>query len=90
MSRMICALLFALFGLAPQTGVAQSKPNIVVIMTDDVGRFDLSVYHRGLGAVRTPHIDRIAAEGLMVSDCYAQPSCTVGRAASSSSSPRPS
>lgn len=59
----------------------QAKPNIVVIMTDDVPPFDLSAYHRGLGAVNTPNIDRIATEGMMVSDYYAQPSCTAGRAA---------
>ena len=42
---------------------------------------DLSAYHRGVGAVATPNIDQIAKEGLMVSDYYAQPSCTAGRAA---------
>jgi arylsulfatase A-like enzyme len=59
----------------------QAKPNIVVIMTDDVAPFDISAYHRGLGAVTTSNIDRIATEGTMVSDYYAQPSCTAGRAA---------
>jgi arylsulfatase A-like enzyme len=50
-------------------------------MTDDMAPLDVSAYHRGLGAVRTPNIDRIAREGLMISDYYAQPSCTAGRAA---------
>jgi arylsulfatase len=59
----------------------QSKPNIVVIMPDDVSPFDVSAYHRGLGGVMTPNIDRLAKEGMMVSDYYAQPSCTGGRAA---------
>lgn len=59
----------------------QDKPNIVVIMADDVAPFDISAYHRGLGAVTTSNIDRIATEGTMVSDYYAQPSCTAGRAA---------
>jgi arylsulfatase A-like enzyme len=58
-----------------------TKPNIVVIMTDDMPPMDLSAYHRGLGAVGTPNIDRIANEGMMISDYYAQPSCTAGRAA---------
>lgn len=60
---------------------AADKPNIVVIMTDDMSPFDISAYHRGLGAVTTTNIDRIAREGLMISDYYAQPSCTAGRAA---------
>ncbi|TRX66170.1 arylsulfatase [Carboxylicivirga sp. M1479] len=57
------------------------KPNIVVITTDDVAPMDISAYHRGLGAVETPNIDRIAKEGMMISDFYAHPSCTAGRAA---------
>ena len=56
-------------------------PNIVMIMVDDVAPMDISAIHRGVGAVATPNIDRIATEGLMVSDFYAQPSCTAGRAA---------
>lgn len=64
-------------------GVTQAaeKPNIVVIMVDDMAPMDISAYNRGLGAVTTPNIDRIAQEGMMVSDYYAQPSCTAGRAA---------
>lgn len=74
--------LFCLAGaLVATPSQAADKPNIVVIMSDDVAPFDVSAYHRGLGAVETPHIDRIAKEGLMVSDYYAQPSCTAGRAA---------
>ncbi|TAJ08175.1 arylsulfatase [Marinilabiliaceae bacterium JC017] len=57
------------------------KPNIVVITVDDVAPQDISVYHRGLGAVKTPNIDKIADQGLMLSDYYSQPSCTAGRAA---------
>lgn len=79
--KVIVTLLMTLLTLVPLSQAAGSKPNIVVIMTDDVAPFDLSAYHRGLGAVRTPNIDRIAAEGLMVTDYYAQPSCTAGRAA---------
>jgi arylsulfatase len=61
--------------------VAASPPNIVMIMTDDVAPFDISAIHRGIGAVDTPNIDRIAIEGLTINDFYAQPSCTAGRAA---------
>lgn len=60
---------------------AADVPNIVMIMVDDVAPMDISAIHRGVGAVKTPNIDRIATEGLMVSDFYAQPSCTAGRAA---------
>jgi arylsulfatase len=58
-----------------------TRPNIVAIMIDDMCPMDLSAYHRGLGAVATPNMDRLAREGMMISDYYAQPSCTAGRAA---------
>jgi arylsulfatase len=57
------------------------RPNIVAIMIDDMAPMDLSAYHRGVGAVSTPNMDRLASEGMMISDYYAQPSCTAGRAA---------
>ncbi len=50
-------------------------------MVDDVAPMDLSVYHRGLGAIKTPHIDSIAQRGVMISDYYAQSSSTAGRGA---------
>ncbi len=77
------SILFAVACLLSHTPAyaATEKPNVVVIMIDDMAPMDLSAYHRGLGAVRTPNIDRVAAEGLMISDYYAQPSCTAGRAA---------
>jgi len=62
---------------APQT----KRPNIVVIMTDDVGIWNISAYHRGMMGGRTPNIDRIAKEGALFTDYYAQQSCTAGRAA---------
>lgn len=74
-------LLTILTMLLSTTWVFGQKPNIVVITTDDVAPMDVSAYHRGLGAVETPNIDRIAKEGLMLSDFYAHPSCTAGRAA---------
>lgn len=60
---------------------APAQPNIVMIMLDDVAPMDISAYHRGLGAINTPNIDRIADQGLMVSDYYAQGSSTAGRSA---------
>ncbi len=61
-------------------GASAQKPNIVVITTDDVAPMDISSYHRGLGAINTPNIDRIANDGMILSDFYAHPSCTAGRA----------
>jgi arylsulfatase A-like enzyme len=61
----------------PPTG---KQPNILVIMTDDVGIWNISAYHRGMMGGRTPNIDRIAKEGALFTDYYAQQSCTAGRA----------
>jgi len=57
------------------------KPNIVFIMGDDIGWLNISAYHRGLMASRTPNLDRMAAEGMLFTDHYAEASCTAGRAA---------
>ena len=57
------------------------KPNILVIMSDDIGVWNISAYHRGMMGGRTPNIDRIASEGALFTDSYAQQSCTAGRAA---------
>lgn len=59
----------------------QKKPNIVVIMADDVGMWNLGAYHRGMMAARTPHLDKMAEEGMIFTDFYAEASCTAGRAA---------
>ena len=56
------------------------KPNIVVIMGDDVGWFNIGAYHRGMMAGRTPNLDRLAAQGMLFTDYYAEASCTAGRA----------
>ena len=56
------------------------KPNIVVIMGDDIGMWNIGAYHRGLMAGRTPNLDKIAAEGMIFTDYYAEASCTAGRA----------
>lgn len=60
---------------------AEGPPNILVIMTDDVGIWNISAYHRGMMGGRTPNIDRIANEGALFTDYYGQQSCTAGRAA---------
>ena len=58
-----------------------NKPNILVIMGDDVGWSNISAYNLGMMGYRTPNIDRIAREGALFTDWYAQQSCTAGRAA---------
>ena len=57
------------------------KPNILFIMADDIGWFNLSCYNHGVMGYRTPNMDRIAREGAMFTDFYGQQSCTAGRAA---------
>jgi arylsulfatase len=59
---------------------AQQRPNIVVIMGDDIGIWNIGAYHRGMMAGRTPNLDKIAAEGMLFTDYYAEASCTAGRA----------
>ena len=76
--------LFGAFAIAVASIVPavaqQQKPNIVVIMGDDIGMWNIGAYHRGLMAGRTPNLDQIANEGMLFTDYYAEASCTAGRA----------
>jgi arylsulfatase A-like enzyme len=65
---------------AAQAGKAGKKPNIVFIMGDDVGWFNIGAYHHGIMAGRTPNLDKLAAQGMRFTDYYAEASCTAGRA----------
>ena len=56
-----------------------SKPNLVVIFGDDIGQSNISAYTFGLMGYKTPNIDRIAREGMIFTDYYAEQSCTAGR-----------
>src|SRR4051794_27548091 len=58
----------------------QQRPNIVVIWGDDIGQSNVSAYSRGMMGYQTPNIDRLANEGVMFTDYYAEQSCTAGRA----------
>ncbi len=74
------ACVLALPGALP--ALAQdAKPNILVIMADDVGYFNLSHINRGMMGYKTPNIDRIAEEGISFTDYYGEQSCTAGRSA---------
>lgn len=73
------AALCGSLSLAAQA--ADKKPNILIIFPDDMGWENVSAYSQGTMGYRTPNIDRIAKEGAMFTDHYAQPSCTAGRAA---------
>ena len=57
------------------------KPNVLILWGDDIGQSNLSCYSNGLMGYRTPNIDRVAAEGVLFTDYYAEQSCTAGRAA---------
>jgi arylsulfatase len=59
---------------------ADKKPNILVIMGDDVGWFNIGAYHHGIMSGKTPHLDKLASEGMLFTDYYAEASCTAGRA----------
>ena len=58
----------------------KKQPNIIVIMGDDIGMWNIGAYHRGMMAGTTPNIDKLAAEGAIFTDYYAEASCTAGRA----------
>ncbi|AOB33972.1 arylsulfatase [Bordetella sp. H567] len=64
----------------PQAQTTSRQPNIIVIMGDDIGWFNIGAYHQGIMASRTPNLDKLAAEGMRFTDYYAEASCTAGRA----------
>jgi arylsulfatase A-like enzyme len=68
------------FSAAHSAWAQDKKPNIVVIMGDDVGWFNIGAYHRGIMSGKTPNLDKLASQGMMFTDYYAEASCTAGRA----------
>ncbi len=62
-----------------QDAAAPQKPNIIIIWGDDVGQSNISAYSHGVMGYKTPNIDRVAREGMMFTDYYAEQSCTAGR-----------
>lgn len=79
MSR-VSLFLFAVASTAAAMTHAADKPNIVIIWGDDIGRSNVSAYTHGVMGYKTPNIDRVAKEGMMFTDYYAEQSCTAGRA----------
>ena len=60
----------------------QTKPNVVVMLADNLGYGDLSVYNGGIrGGMRTPNIDRLANEGMRLTQFLVEPGCTPSRSA---------
>ena len=69
----------ALLCAAPAAQAADKQPNILVIFGDDIGQANISIFTKGLMGYRTPNIDRLAKEGAIFTDYYAEQSCTAGR-----------
>jgi arylsulfatase A-like enzyme len=92
-AAMAMSLLLVLSGMLPWFPTAPAfahpfpneetttRPNILVIMGDDIGWFNISAYNNGIMGYRTPNIDRLAKEGILFTDFYGENSCTAGRAA---------
>jgi len=72
---------YSSYGQAQAATTSSSQPNFLVIFGDDIGWFNISAYNRGMMGYKTPNIDRIAQEGMLFTDYYAENSCTAGRAA---------
>ena len=60
---MLASCAAAMMAVSPATAQQQQKPNIVVIMGDDIGYWNIGAYHQGMMAGRTPNLDKLAAEG---------------------------
>src|SRR5438477_5652141 len=80
--RSLLAVAIALVAMFAASNVfaQDKKPNILFIMGDDIGMWNIGAYHRGMMAGRTPNLDKIAKEGMLFTDYYAEASCTAGRA----------
>jgi arylsulfatase A-like enzyme len=85
--RRVCSAGFAamvaaavLVGVAEPAHAQTKKPNILFIMGDDVGWFNIGAYHQGIMSGKTPNLDELARRGMRFTDYYAEASCTAGRA----------
>ncbi len=80
MPRFLTAAIYAVASLIAAVALAADRPNIVIIWGDDIGQSNVSAYSMGVMGYRTPNIDRVAREGMIFTDYYAEQSCTAGRA----------
>src|SRR5271156_186321 len=78
--QVVLTILFALI-VSTNLCAQAKKPNILVIFGDDIGYSNISAYNLGMMGYHTPNIDRVAQQGALFTDYYAQQSCTAGRAA---------
>ena len=78
LTKLAAPLIVALVALSAQA--ADKKPNIVVIMGDDIGWYNIGAYNQGIMASKTPNLDKLASGGMRFTDYYAEASCTAGRA----------
>ncbi len=78
--RYLIVSFLAVGFVSPALAQESRKPNIVIIWGDDIGQSNISAYSMGLMGYRTPNIDRVAKEGMIFTDYYAEQSCTAGRA----------
>ncbi|MDB4442225.1 arylsulfatase [bacterium] len=76
----VLAIFLIVLSAVPSFAI-EGKPNIVVIWGDDIGQSNISAYTKGMMGYKTPNIDRVAKEGMIFTDYYAEQSCTAGRAA---------
>ena len=76
----LLASFASLMAASMPAAAQQQKPNIIFIMGDDIGWFNVGAYHRGIMSGKTQNLDQLAAQGMLFTDYYAEASCTAGRA----------
>ncbi len=77
----VAAIALALLAATPALAQAPGKkPNIIMIMGDDIGWANIGAYNQGVMSMRTPNLDQLAKDGMRFTDYYAEASCTAGRA----------
>jgi arylsulfatase len=65
---LVVLVALAMFAFAGNVDGQTKQPNIIMIMGDDIGWFNIGAYHRGMMSGKTPNIDRLAREGMMFTD----------------------
>ena len=72
--------LLSVAAVEPASAQTPKQPNILFIMGDDIGWFNIGAYHQGIMSGKTPNLDKLASQGMRFTDYYAEASCTAGRA----------